>query len=126
MSDAWRLDAKCREAGDPSVFYPDRTDLASITEARWWCARCPVTVECLAEGHRLGDEHTIRGGLTPDERPKPASQREPYVWTEEKVAELRWRTAAGETANQIAAVLGVSQRSVRSARSRFIHSREAS
>ena len=71
MMTAWRLLAACRNA-PPQVFYPAATNrLWSIevaTEAKAYCAGCPVTAECLAFANTNGETDGVWGGLAPWER----------------------------------------------------------
>lgn len=61
-SDAWQDDAACLEV-DPMVFFRRDT-----TEAKTYCARCPVRVECLEAAIVGGDRFGVRGGLSERER----------------------------------------------------------
>lgn len=62
----WQLDALC-VGTDPELFcaLPGSRD---ETAARMICAECPVRADCLADAYAEGDDTTIRGGLTADER----------------------------------------------------------
>lgn len=79
----WWEQAAC--AGVPTdLFFPDRGDRFSAAEARRYCARCPVSVECLYEEVELEDvglgpkskwnggvgivRYGLRGGFTADDR----------------------------------------------------------
>lgn len=70
MSD-WRDRAACRGA-DTEIFYPEPkpgppTPSAS-EEALTYCARCPVTRECLSWATENNERHGIWGGQTPRQR----------------------------------------------------------
>ena len=76
----WRTRAACRETPKPDDFYPHPSDEAGADRvALEYCARCPVTLECLesalaAEGCRT-DRHGIWGGRTPAERERISRRR---------------------------------------------------
>ncbi len=58
----WSLRAECRGVKDPDIFFPD-SGPGHDREAKAVCARCPVTVECLAYSQAGAIEHGIFGGL---------------------------------------------------------------
>ncbi len=62
--------AACRGAADddPDLFFPEADQLLQITEAKQYCARCPVTRLCLDTALETTSRHGIRGGLTEEER----------------------------------------------------------
>jgi WhiB family redox-sensing transcriptional regulator len=63
----WRDLAACRGA-DTSLFFPESRS-TDLREALAYCARCPVTEECLAEAHRYPMvKEGIWGGLSVNER----------------------------------------------------------
>ncbi|MGW1675989.1 WhiB family transcriptional regulator [Saccharopolyspora sp. NPDC002376] len=82
-SQDWRDDAACR-GEDPEMFAPATftgPGAVQAMEAKEICWRCPVAAECLAGAG--GDDFTIRGGMTPDERRdlrRPELQPEPGQW----------------------------------------------
>jgi WhiB family transcriptional regulator, redox-sensing transcriptional regulator len=66
----WRARAACRDE-DPDLFAPasyEGRGAAQAEEAKAMCVDCPVKGECLAEAIKQGDDVTVRGGMTPDER----------------------------------------------------------
>jgi WhiB family redox-sensing transcriptional regulator len=66
----WDEYAACRNR-DPEIFFPIGTTgaaLQQISEARAICARCQVSADCLDEALRLGQNHGVWGGTTPEER----------------------------------------------------------
>jgi WhiB family redox-sensing transcriptional regulator len=60
----WRDGAACRDS-DPEAFVLPLTPVG-LRAAKSVCAGCPVVGPCLAGA--AGDEDTVRGGLTPDQR----------------------------------------------------------
>ncbi len=70
----WRQQAACISAEEPptSWFPSDGFDPATL-RAIEICDKCPVFVECIDEGERLQEWHTIRGGISGSERRKLAS-----------------------------------------------------
>lgn len=62
----WLIDALCRGT-DPELYdaLPGSRDEAA---ALMICADCPVRSFCLAYAYAEGDDTTIRGGLTADQR----------------------------------------------------------
>lgn len=72
LAHRWLHDAVCRaEKTDPELFSPPGWSgrwAGQVAEAKQVCARCPVTALCVAVAYATGDDATIRGGLTPDER----------------------------------------------------------
>lgn len=80
---SWRLLAACRNA-PPKVFYPASSlrlwSIEVVTEAKAYCAECPVAAECLAFALGNGEADGVWGGLTPRERgvrPRPIHPRPP-------------------------------------------------
>lgn len=69
---AWKDDAACRHATDPSIFFPKPGD--SVREAKAICAGCPVRSECLDYALRLG-EHGIWGSTSERERRRIRRER---------------------------------------------------
>jgi hypothetical protein len=64
----WRDNARCADADDPEVWFPDPdTGEQDLASARAECVRCPVRRSCLAEAI-LGDEQGLWGGLTRRQR----------------------------------------------------------
>lgn len=72
---AWHAQAACRGAGPEAFFPPEsperrgpsrQAQLAYEAAAEQYCARCPVTVECLEAGQ--GEGHGLWGGLSPSQR----------------------------------------------------------
>lgn len=61
----WRHSAACRGA-DIALFYNE----GPCTEAKAYCARCPVTAECLDDALtiRPRDDYGIRAGMGSNER----------------------------------------------------------
>ncbi len=67
----WRRRAACAAPGvDPELFFPAPGQHGKAARAKRVCARCPVRVACLADALAIppGEDHGIRGGLTPKER----------------------------------------------------------
>jgi WhiB family redox-sensing transcriptional regulator len=72
----WLLDALCRGA-DPTLF--DALDgTRDQAKALGICADCPVRSECLDAALAEGDDTTVRGGLTPEDR-RMLRRRAPVV-----------------------------------------------
>ncbi len=63
--DAWMDDAACR-GEDPALFFTERGESASAAKAI--CARCPVTVRCLAYARHHHIHHGIWGGMSEYDR----------------------------------------------------------
>jgi WhiB family redox-sensing transcriptional regulator len=69
---AWHARAACRGVGTEVFFPPERkgpnreTQAAYQAAAEQYCARCPVTVECLEAGQ--GEGHGLWGGQSPAQR----------------------------------------------------------
>lgn len=68
---AWTLDAKCRllitgSRRDRELMFPSPRNGKQISRAKRYCRGCPVAQQCLDDGQ--GDQHSVRGGLTADER----------------------------------------------------------
>lgn len=61
----WRAQAACRGA-DTALFYRE----GACREARAYCARCPVTAECLDDALTVGprDDYGVRAGTGSIER----------------------------------------------------------
>lgn len=70
MTDHWTDRAACRNAPDPSIFFPERVPGVYtkwlVDRAKEYCNRCPVICECLDEG--LDEHHGVWGGTTEEER----------------------------------------------------------
>jgi WhiB family transcriptional regulator, redox-sensing transcriptional regulator len=66
---SWRDLAACRDV-DPETFFPIGTTdaLGQLREARAICGRCPVAADCLDWALRVGQDHGVWGGTTPEER----------------------------------------------------------
>ena len=70
----WRSAAAC-QATDPDLFFPvsgSGKSLEQVERAKAICAACPVRQDCLAFALRIGQADGIWGGLTEEERRKPA------------------------------------------------------
>lgn len=70
----WRSAAAC-QATDPDLFFPvsgSGKSLEQVERAKAICAACPVRPDCLAFALRIGQADGIWGGLTEEERRKPA------------------------------------------------------
>lgn len=65
----WRDLSVCRDE-DPEIMWPLPHAYGDIALARNVCSRCPLKVrlECLADGIRVADFESVRGGFTGDER----------------------------------------------------------
>lgn len=114
---AWHQHAACREV-DPAVFFlPVGANAADIRAAKQICAGCPVRATCLAGAIERGEQFGIWGGLTEHERaalPRPRRTRKP-ARIDASVARL---TRAGHSAQQIAQVLHITERTVTRSRAR--------
>ncbi len=58
-------------AEDPDTWFPAGWGPLyqdQISNAQYGCGRCPIIDECLEAALTDGDEHGIRGGLTPNRR----------------------------------------------------------
>lgn len=67
----WDRRAVCRGVDEPEVFFPEGDEavvLMLTTEAKRYCARCPVRPECLRAALNRGETFGIWGGLDADER----------------------------------------------------------
>lgn len=84
MPQPWWSKAACKADNvDPEWFFPEDTnktrgranviDGLRTAKAQTICAACTVGDDCESEGHRLGDNVSIRNGKTPSDR-RPASQ----------------------------------------------------
>lgn len=62
----WRAAARCRDAEDPDLFFPERK--ASADEALALCASCPVLPACRRHALELPERFGVWGGLTENER----------------------------------------------------------
>jgi WhiB family transcriptional regulator, redox-sensing transcriptional regulator len=70
----WRSAAACQDT-DPDLFFPvsgSGKSLEQVDRAKAICAACPVRRDCLAFALRIGQADGIWGGLTEEERRKPA------------------------------------------------------
>jgi WhiB family redox-sensing transcriptional regulator len=66
--DQWWHRAECLTA-DPELFHRTKNDRDKTeAAAKAYCARCPVTTECLTDAIKTDDRESIRGGLTARER----------------------------------------------------------
>jgi WhiB family transcriptional regulator, redox-sensing transcriptional regulator len=69
---AWTERGACREPGvDPELFFPvseSGPGTRQVAAARQFCARCPVTAQCLDWALRTGEPAGIWGGATTEER----------------------------------------------------------
>lgn len=63
----WMEDANCLGL-DPTLFFPERGDMAAIREAKAVCAHCSVRARCAEESK--DERYGIWAGLTPSERGK--------------------------------------------------------
>ena len=111
----WHKSAACLGV-DPNVFYPAVGYNAGT--ARRICSFCPVIMECLDEAIAEGDvDYGIRAGLSARERRRVAAARNREnvrrtVESRRVEREVRIRTEGGNSAQDIAAALGISRRSV--------------
>ena len=65
----WRDDASCRGM-DISVFFPDESDVAAISNAKNICGGCPVQQDCVAYAVEHNQTDGVWGGTTRQERRK--------------------------------------------------------
>ena len=96
----WRSAAAC-QATDPDLFFPvsgSGKSLEQVERAKAICAACPVRRDCLAFALRIGQADGIWGGLTEEERRKPApvSQGERPARTPDGPAPLATAAWPGE------------------------------
>jgi WhiB family redox-sensing transcriptional regulator len=63
----WFDEAVCRGVS-PSLFFPDRGDMAVAQRARAICAVCPVRRPCLEYALANDEHHGIWGGTTGHQR----------------------------------------------------------
>jgi WhiB family redox-sensing transcriptional regulator len=64
----WRLRSACRDK-DPDLFdMPAGRPGWSVAAAKAVCRMCAVSAECLELAYRTDDQHSVMGGLTPQER----------------------------------------------------------
>lgn len=76
----WKLQALCRVAPDPSVFFPDQSEPQKRREAKAYCAVCPVAEQCLEYALSTKQYWGIWGGLTERERRRlRVARRSPTV-----------------------------------------------
>lgn len=73
-TDEWRADAIC-DGVELDVF--DNTD--RVEEAKSYCRRCPVRLECLDDALYYRDEGLVRGGLSPAEQTALVRHRARYA-----------------------------------------------
>jgi hypothetical protein len=73
VGDNWRDRAACAGADTDRIFYPNEKNQNGdyYREARTYCARCTVTVECAAEADRFG----FWAGMSPEQRAQLVRQR---------------------------------------------------
>jgi WhiB family redox-sensing transcriptional regulator len=73
----WTEDARCRNIGDPDIFFPprDKELYKSIAaEAKTYClgangkTPCPVRAQCLWDAVKDNEQHGIWGGMSHRER----------------------------------------------------------
>jgi WhiB family transcriptional regulator, redox-sensing transcriptional regulator len=63
---AWQHRARCRNIGI-DLFFPESTDVDTITKSLGYCNACPVKVECLQWALEEGVAHGIWGGIRLDD-----------------------------------------------------------
>ena len=68
----WRESASCASV-DGELFFPAKGESSDIAKAICW--GCPVRQECLVDALEHQEQHGVRGGMSPRERRKLASQR---------------------------------------------------
>lgn len=68
----WQQDAACRGTS-PQLFFAERFDFLTVSQAQQICAICPVRAECLDYG--LHERDGIWGGLAPKARREEARRR---------------------------------------------------
>ena len=67
----WDRAAACRGADDPDVFFPAGDEgvvLVLTAEAKSYCKRCPVIIQCRADSLERREAHGVWGGLDENER----------------------------------------------------------
>lgn len=67
MNNSWRLRAACIGVDD-IVFFPIRESIGQYNAAKAYCAKCPVTAECLQLALDTRSLDGVFGGTTPAER----------------------------------------------------------
>lgn len=63
QNEAWRQKAKCRGL-DPSLFFPERGDNATLSQAKKICRDCPVKLDCLQYAVENREEFGVWGEMT--------------------------------------------------------------
>lgn len=63
---SWKDDGACNGVEDPRIFWPPADQ--SPHRALAFCAVCEVTEQCLTASMFDGDDVSIRGGLTAEQR----------------------------------------------------------
>ena len=74
----WMAKAACREAPEPSIFFPGPGMVAA--DAIAYCVRCPVSDECYAYAIDDLDLQGIWSGTTERERRRIRRQRLRVTW----------------------------------------------
>ena len=114
---SWQNHAACRDA-DPELFFPEPgPDMhRKIAEAKALCAACPVRVDCLGYALRGRERFGIWGGQA--DRSRRATRRRTQQ-PGRRDRDIAYLTAAGLTAQHIAAKLDLAPRTVTRARARL-------
>lgn len=63
QNEAWRQKAKCRGL-DPSLFFPERGDNSTLSQAKKICSDCPVKLDCLRYAVENREEFGVWGEMT--------------------------------------------------------------
>lgn len=114
---SWQNHAACRDA-DPELFYPEPGPgmHEQVAEAKALCAGCPVRADCGAYALRTRERFGIWGGQADRQRRATRRRTRRPGRCDRDIAHL---TAAGLTAEHIAAKLGIAPRTVTRARARL-------
>lgn len=62
------LDLAACKGADLDLFFPMGDSPGAYSQARQYCARCPVVSECLQYALDLGSDYGMYGGTTPADR----------------------------------------------------------
>lgn len=66
----WQARAACR-GEDPELFFPLPAEDAKRARAKAICARCPVTVECMATANHQREKYGVWAGFERTDKGRP-------------------------------------------------------